>query len=298
MDTLYLTSISELKIETKLMERVIIYPTDFSACAENALPFAIGMAQAMNCKLVAVHAIDIGGISASEESPARVLDDIKLLERKAEQQLRIIKDRARKSQIECKSEVIKGGRKVSFFSEYLEEADPLMVVMGTIGSGGLENMVMGSLTYKLIKNTTFPFLAVPEKATFNGLQKIIFASDYHVKDEDSIRFLVEIAQHFKAAIEVVHLFEGAVPDKGEQMLFNDFKKYISKRISYPKTDFKLLHCQNVDERLDLFLNESKGDLLALVTRKRNFIDHLFHVGITKKMIYHTHIPLLVFSWSI
>ena len=56
------------------MERLIIYPTDFSACAENALTFAIEIAQKMNCNLKAVHAINVAGISASEATPMRVLD--------------------------------------------------------------------------------------------------------------------------------------------------------------------------------------------------------------------------------
>ena len=38
-------------------------------------------------------------------------------------------------------------------------------------------------------------------------------------------------------------------------------------------------------------------MLAMVTYKRKFWDRIFHPSLTKRMSYHTKIPLLAFSLS-
>jgi len=276
------------------MKNLIVYPTDFSRCAENALTFAVPLAKVLNCTLKVVHYIDFIGISDTEAHYRSVLEEIGKIEREASIKLKKLQRQVEKQEVKCEFQVIKG-RNISEHTEFLEELDPRFVVMGTTGSGSFENKVMGSLTYKVIKHTYLPVLAIPEKATFQGIRKIVFATDYENKDLDSIGSLAEIAKHFNAAIEVVHICEDPDYDKSEQVFFDDYRKFISKRTDYQNIDFKLLHWKNVEERLAIFLNDSQADLLAMITRKRNFFDRLFHGSLAKKMIYHTHIPLFVYS---
>lgn len=273
---------------------VIVYPTDFSTCANNALNFAIAMAQAVKSKIKVVHFIDIDNIIASEITATIALREIKQLEKTSKRKIKKLVDKVKRYDVECTSEIIIINRRmISWLPEYLEELSPKLVVMGTTGSGGFENKVMGSLTYKVIRNTDFPVLAVPQKASYKGFKHIIFATDYQKKDIDNLNYLVSIAQYFKASIDAVHIAEGAFSDDTEEVFLDDFKKAVGKKTSYP-VDLRLLYWEDVEERLAILLKETKADLLALVTRKRNFIDRLFEKGLTKRMVYHTHTPLLAF----
>lgn len=50
--------------------KLIVYPTDFSDCAKNALAYVIAMGKALKCKIKIVHGIEIAGIAISEENPS------------------------------------------------------------------------------------------------------------------------------------------------------------------------------------------------------------------------------------
>ena len=59
--------------------------------------------------------------------------------------------------------------------------------------------------------------------------------------------------------------------------------------------FKLLYGEVAQHELLKLLEQSKPDILALITRKRNFIERIFDKSLSKKMVNHIHTPILVFS---
>jgi nucleotide-binding universal stress UspA family protein len=280
-------------INPKMDNKTIIYPTDFSRCAENAMPYAIAMATALKYRIQIVHSIDAGGILKSEVNPVRVLEEIQVLEKKAQNRLFRIKSNAEKSGIACVTEVIQGDT-LTWLSKYLNEKRPFLVVMGTKGAGTLENKVFGSNTYRVIKKTDIPVMAIPEKASYKGFEKMIFATDYEEKETENINFLIKLAKHHKASIDVVHVIETAFKNKEEKNYAHNLRDELAKKVSYGKLEYKFLYWDNIEERLEILLKESNADLLALVERKRNFIDRLFHKSVIKKMVDHTQVPLLIF----
>ncbi len=46
------------------------------------------------------------------------------------------------------------------------------------------------------------------------------------------------------------------------------------------------------ETLDNYIDENYVDILVMFTHHRNIIESLFHKSLTKRMSYHTNIPLL------
>lgn len=274
--------------------RTIVYPTDFSDCAENAMQYAMAIAKAMKCKVQVVYSVDVGNIVKLEENPIRVLEDIQLLEGKAKNRLRKIKRTMEANAIVCKTEVLKDPG-ISWLPEYIEKQRPYLVVMGTTGSGSLEKKLFGSNTYRVITKTHFPLLVVPKDAIFKGFNKMFFATDFEKKDTENIKFLIEIARYYKASIDVVNVTETAFESEEEKVHIDNLKNELSKTVHNDKVDYKVLRWDNVEERLEILLKESKADLLALVNRKKSFIDRLFYKSIVKKMVYRTKIPLLIFS---
>lgn len=274
--------------------KTIVYPTDFSACAENALHYAVTMAKALDGTIHMVHFLDVSKTLATDESPIRVMREIELMEMDAKKELNKRTTKIMDRKVACACEVLKGDR-YSWLPNYVREEKPMMIVMGTKGTNNLENKIIGSETYGMIKTCGLPVLAVPEMASFTGLQKMVFATDYQTSDIDQLEFLLRIAEHLQATVEVVHVAENDLKETEKWAYMNQLKEEVLARIQYNKLHFKFLYAANVAERLGMFLDESGADLLALVSRKRNFIDQLFSKSLTKKMVYHTHTPMLIFS---
>jgi hypothetical protein len=52
------------------------------------------------------------------------------------------------------------------------------------------------------------------------------------------------------------------------------------------------HREELLEGMDSFIKKYKTDMIAMIPHKHNLFERLFGRSNTKRMIYHTHIPLL------
>lgn len=273
--------------------KLIVYPTDFSDCAKNALAYVIAMGKALKCKIKIVHAIEIAGIAISEENPSIFLETITVLQEESEQMLEKLKKEIESFDLECDYDILQGG--TSSLKDFMENLNPLMIVMGTIGKNNLENKIFGSLAAKTIRNTKSIVLAIPEKAKFNNLTKIVFATDYHIKDKSCIEFITKITKYYKSSLKVIHISALEPGLEQKQNFLPKLESEISQVVRNQKLDFELLYGEDAEDKLLEFLKKSKPDMLCLITRKRNFIELLFDKSLAKKMVNHTNVPVLVFS---
>ncbi len=67
---------------------------------------------------------------------------------------------------------------------------------------------------------------------------------------------------------------------------------IKDSVHYDKIDLELVKEENVLEGINDYINSNDVDVLAMAIRKRSLLDKIFNRSLTKKMAYHTKIPLL------
>ncbi|MDG1729492.1 MAG: universal stress protein [Algibacter sp.] len=278
-----------------MKSKLIVYPTDFSYCSKNAMPYVIAMGKALKSKIRIVHSMEMASLGSAKNNPIAValLEKITLIEEEAERKLIKLKNEIQICGLECEYDIIQG--RTLFLKEYMEDINPLMIVMGTIGKSGLENKIFGSQTSKIIRNTKSIVLVVPEKAKFNNLSQIVFATDYHTKDKTCIEFITKITKYYEASLEVIHICEPHENLKEKQNFLLKLKDEISQVFSNQKLYLKLLNADDPEDKLLEFLENANPDMLCLITRKRNFIERLFDKSMAKKMVNHTNTPVLVFS---
>jgi hypothetical protein len=174
----------------------------------------------------------------------------------------------------------------------LEDHNILMIVMGTHGARGLDEILLGSNTYSVIKSSHVPVLVIPEKAEVHNFNKIALTSDY--KNIDNLKIFdsfIQFADTFGAEIDIIH-FKDTDKLSHEEMamaenLENHFKKvHHSHHVSEVSDNF--------EEAIEEYIKEHKIDLLTMVPRKHNIFDKLFgESSWTRKMVFHTKMPLLV-----
>lgn len=272
--------------------KLIVYPTDFSDCAKNAMAYAIAMGKALSCKIRIVHAVEIDSLASAEENPDILINTIRLLEEQAEKKVVKLKEEIESFGLECNYDIVQG--RTLFLKEYMENINPLMIVMGTIGKNSFENKIFGSLAAQTIRNPKSIVLAIPQKAKFNNLSEIVFATDYHIKDKTCIEFIKKITNHYGSGLRVIHISENFNNLEQERNFLIQLVEEITKVISIRNLHFELLYGEDAEDELLELLESSKPDMLALITRKRNFIERIFDKSLSKKMVNHTNTPVLVF----
>jgi nucleotide-binding universal stress UspA family protein len=169
-----------------------------------------------------------------------------------------------------------------------------LIVMGTKGSSGVETTLIGSNAASVMEDAPCPVLAIPSNALFKGIHKILYATDYRDSDLESIRQLSDIAVLFDAEILVVHMGELGHSGTPERDQFYAFEKKVIAEIPYARLSFQYLVGVNIAYALNNAVKEFKADIVALSMRRRSMMAKLFERSLTKKMIYHTDVPVLAF----
>ncbi len=186
---------------------------------------------------------------------------------------------------------------VNAIIETIKEKKTDFIVMGTKGASGIKEILMGSNTASIIEKANCPVIAIPEGAKFKGIKKITYATDYRESDVPALKNLIEIAKPFNAEILVLHASDDEFTHFSEEVFMNEFMNKIQKKINYKKLVYKLVYGKHLTKVLDKHIEQNSPDLIAMSTRHRNMFDKIFGTSITKKMAYHTKMPLIVFHYK-
>jgi nucleotide-binding universal stress UspA family protein len=270
----------------------IVFPTDFSKCAGNALSYTIGLAEKLNVKIILHNSCHLPAFS--EQIPLENMSEEQVIMDASVSMEELVKEsRLIEKKIQYETN-INFGMATDDIVSVAKEKKADFIVMGTKGATGLEKVMIGSNASSVIEKATCPVITIPDDAKYRELRKIVFAADYNSNDADTISFLATLAKPYDAEILVVHISPITGTDTLERDRFHDFKEMIKTKVPYSRISFQLAVGLNLADDIDFIIDEQKADMLALTNRKRNIFTKLFSPSLTKRMSFHTHIPVISF----
>ncbi|MFO0958057.1 MAG: universal stress protein [Isosphaeraceae bacterium] len=150
--------------------RSILYPTDFSACSEAAIPMARALAREQGAKLVLLH---IAPIEIIPDGAYVVPMDLDAYREALDELRRRLEGPDMKLAIETDI------RQGDAADEILKAADAWrsdLIVMGTHGRTGLGRLVLGSVAEAVMRHANCPVLTIknptqPESAHAHGREQ-------------------------------------------------------------------------------------------------------------------------------
>jgi nucleotide-binding universal stress UspA family protein len=269
--------------------KTIFIPTDFSTSSDNAAVYACAMAANTGAKILLYHAYHIPVTSA--EVPVMIVSTEELeknnMDRLKQYRKELIHKTGTKLTIDC---FTTPGFAVEEIEELCEEKKPDLVVMGVSGHGQVGHALLGSVTTGVLNHIQVPLLIIPEKAVFKGISNLALAYDYHGDlPEGTIALLKGFINLFKANLQVVHI--GPPSEK------TDLKEAVSG-ISLEDSIAGVKHTLHFPENKDIieglteFEEKQRPDLLVMIPKKHSLLSRIFHGSVSKRMAFHTHIPIL------
>lgn len=269
----------------------ILVPTDFSQLSKSALKYAIKIANKLGGNVTVLHVM-----TTTQAFRKSMLEKIRLIDNdpveSAQQELEVmIKTLSEqyKSSKAIRHQVVRGAY---FPSTLLREARRLrsgLIVMGTRGASGLTKAMMGSNTNSVIDVSHIPVLVVPEKADFKGFRNVVYASDLQNLEEE-LEMLIKYIEKFGSTIHLIHI----VPPGHQVDAVEEKIQSVLNRFTYKNIITLVLVDSNVDSALDNYVEVSKADVLAMFTHKISFFEKVFDKSMTRKMAFHSKVPLLAF----
>jgi hypothetical protein len=182
---------------------------------------------------------------------------------------------------------------VDEINEVVHEEKIDLIVTGTKGASGIEEVFMGSNTVRIIKSVkNCPVLAVPQHFDFVSPDEIAFATDFNrFYTQSELQPMLEMAKAFNAVIRIVHV-QYEIKALTELQLFNlnMLRKYLGECEHYVHTVSEL---NSVSKTLEVFTNELDIHLLAMLNYQHSYMEKMTREPIVKRMAFHTQIPILV-----
>ena len=284
------------QIKNKLVMKTILVPTDFSKNASQALNYAIELAKHQNAKLILLNAYHVD--FANSYVPVNLIEnELKETEKKADAHLKTFLTKIQHAgNIKCEC-ISTQDLAVDAILTAIKDHSVDLVVMGTKGASGLTEVLLGSNTASVIEKATCPVIAVPEDSHYNTIHRITYATNYHNSDIEALIKVIEIAKPFNAQINVLHISDEFTKETEEKHKMEVFMGQVETKVAYNNLSFQLLKGENIGQKLAEYLDNDATDLLVMSTLHRNIFDKIFNTSLTKKLVFHSKVPLMAFHYK-
>ena len=176
--------------------------------------------------------------------------------------------------------------------EAIEAHQPDLVVMGRSGEGGFLDSLIGSSATDIGLDAGCPVLIVPPHASPTQFKEIVYATQLEYEENDVLRRALPVFERMAGRVTFLKINSPAQPNVQDD---DQYMQQIMSEFSVPRQGFVIKESGAVLQGIEDYCDEIDADLLVMSTRKRGFIEAFFtNPSLTKKMILHTHIPLLVY----
>lgn len=259
----------------------ILCPTDFSPNSEFAIEYAINLANDLKAKLYFITSYKVPHVAGSMRSIGDKIDDA------LKEDLVYFVDKFKpliKTEIDPELATVEGNTSVSIL-HYASQHNIDMIVMGTKGSSGLSNLLVGSITKKFFDSSTIPVLAIPYSLRYQVTRNTILLSldNRGIGNAESIKLLRTLKTVPDAKLDVFH-----VSIKDEKVDLSENTQLLSGLIN------NVIDVEGIDPVMEIkkYVDENEIGILAMVGRKHTFWERLFLESNTSAELFATNVPIL------
>ncbi len=268
--------------------KTILVPYDFSQEAQYAFEFAIELAKKRKNKVKLFHVIELptpqsfnsmGDVNAYSNEINQIFT-IELIE-KRKRQLAEIERTFENQDFEFKTKMVFGNPFVGITKE-ITEAKADIVIMGSKGSSGLEEVLLGSNTEKVVRNAKCPVITVKSPITPDGIKKIVFASDFKDVPSDVVNKIKALAENIDAEL---HLVKINTPTMFESSRKSKEKiKAFVKDFEVNATSIDVYNNSSEEEGIIEYADDINADMIAMSTHGRTGFMHLISGSIAEDVV--------------
>lgn len=272
----------------------ILLPTDFSKNSLNAIDFAMKMFKETNCNFYILNIQkassfvpdDLMTASPSVNLYQAIIDTAK---KSLDNLIKSVKSKYKNSRHEL-IPIVDYDNFIDAINQMCEASKIDLIVMGTKGASGLEKVVFGSNTVRVMQRGIVPVLAIPNNYKYKKFNRIVFLSNYltQYKTED-LSTLFKIIRLYNSKVDIIHVSQGELltqdQERNVRLINNLFAETPNKFID--------LKGEDVFKEVNDFIKLNEINLLAMVSKKHSFFERLLTTHKVEDFGFKSDIPFLV-----
>ncbi|MFV5694593.1 universal stress protein [Flavobacterium sp. LB3P122] len=273
------------------MKRILV-PTDFSEHAEDALKVAAQIAKKNNCEILLLHMLELPSQMSDAISGGSGIPEVMLFIKKANETFQKIKERPYLNGISV-TETVHFERASNGILAFSKKNKIDLIVMGSHGSSGIEELLIGSNTEKVVRLSDIPVLVIKKDVgKFEG-KNFVFASDFSNEIKKPFKKMIEFTKIFDANLFLVMI---CTPNSfkttltGEKLMHEFIANFDIQNYS-----LHIFNDANVENGILNFSNTINADLIGLCTHGRTGLAHFFNGSISENIVSHVVKPVITFK---
>ena len=276
------------------MIKKLLLPTDFSEQATYAFEVACQLAKQYDAQLHLIHMVELpySLIDVIDGNHNAHLPEALFFMKLAQQNFEKLRAEKYASDIEL-FEHVKFNSIQSGILDYAEEHEIDIIIMGSHGSSGFEELFIGSNTEKIVRHSKIPVFVIKKRHVNFKINSLIFATDLENDNLKPVAQALEFAQTHKAEFKMVYV---NTPDRFEttekiQALFKEFVQKLQIKTPH----FEIFNDLKVERGIMNYAKSQKADLIAIGTHGRKGLAHFFNGSLSEGLVNHAKRPVLTFK---
>ncbi len=278
--------------------KTILVPTDFSSYADRALKLACQIAQKQSAEIKLLHVVEQASapyMTAVSTGLSDQLGNVFVLRRleKAKSHLEVLVSEISRQGIEVNYQ-IKIGNPYQSISAHLKQEQCDLIVMGTHGTSGMEEMILGSNAEKVVRKATCPVITIKDKTNLEDLREMVVAVNpmepaFTYTQLRSLQELLDVRLHLVA----VNTPSNFIVERDGLSSLMDFA------ISGNLSDYQLSLYSDVTEEEGIrhYAEDQGADIIAMATHGRSGLGHLLAGSISEQMVNHARLPVVTVPYK-
>mgnify|MGYP006192869873 FL=1 len=271
----------------------ILVPTDFSEHAEYALRVAAQIAKKVNAEIFLLHMLELPSQMSDMTTKGAEGPEIIFAIKKVREQFQVAKEKPYLEGI-LVTEAVQFAKAFEGIIESSKKNGIDLIVMGSHGVSGFEEMFVGSNTEKVVRTSEIPVLVVKSDVQIASLKKLVFASDFSSEIEDAFPKALNFAEMLGVEL---HMLMVNTPNNfkttaASEALMADFAS------RYGLANQVSLHTYN-DENLEAgilnFTDKINADLIGICTHGRTGLSHFFNGSLSEDVVNHSKKAVVTFK---
>lgn len=274
----------------------ILVPVDFSRHSEYALEVAAEIAKEQDAEIVALHMMGLNDAVLTKNQTKEVFEALYYM-KLAEKQFADLFDKDYLKDVKV-TEAVHNYTNFNEINDIAKEMDIDLIVMGSHGTTGFQEVFVGSNTEKVVRTSEIPVLVIKHRSENFKPKSAIFACDFLDNARGPYQRAKRIFDLMGMKMQLLYI-----------NLAGDFRstREIEKRILKFLTDvndpnpLKTLNSvvqyndYSVEAGIFAYSQVANADLIALPTQGRQGLAHFFSGSIGEDVVNHSDLPVMTFK---
>jgi nucleotide-binding universal stress UspA family protein len=272
--------------------KTILVPTDFSKHAEYALKVAAQVAKKNNGKVILLHMLELQQTGNDAITTAHDIPELMFFKNAAVNKLDELVDSPYLEGIEVAS-IVQFHMAFNGIIENAEKHNADLIIMGSHGASGFQEMFIGSNAEKVVRNSSIPVLIIKKDEEDFKVNNLVFASDFSDEIKAPFAKVIEFAKSFDSHIKLVNI---TTPNNftPSRVAEKRMKEFISE-FNFSNYSTHIYNDINVEKGILHFAKDSNSDVIGMCTHGRKGLAHFFNGSISEDLVNHSKRPVVTFK---